>query len=155
VAAGEFFSIIGLSGCGKTTTLRMIAGFERPTARVIEIVGRDLTGLPPYSPTGQHRVPELRTFPHLDVVENVAFGLREARTPRAELRRRVKEAISRVQLDGRERAKPKQLSGGQQQRVALARAFVNHPEVLLLDEPLGALHLKICKQMQTHPSRRP
>ncbi len=149
VAAGEFFSIIGPSGCGKTTTLRLIAGFERPTAGVIQIVGRDVTDLPPYRRPVNTVFQSYALFPHLDVVENVAFGLREARTPRAELRRRVKEAISLVQLDGRERARPKQLSGGQQQRVALARALVNRPEVLLLDEPLGALDLKLRKQMQT------
>ena len=149
VAAGEFFSIIGPSGCGKTTTLRMIAGFERPTAGVIEIVGRDVTDLPPYRRPVNTVFQSYALFPHLDVVENVAFGLREARTPRAELQRRVKEAISLVQLDGRERARPKQLSGGQQQRVALARALINRPEVLLLDEPLGALDLKLRKEMQT------
>jgi len=149
VAAGEFFSIIGPSGCGKTTTLRLIAGFERPTAGVIEIVGRDVTDLPPYRRPVNTVFQSYALFPHLDVVENVAFGLREARTPRAELQRRVKEAISLVQLDGRERARPKQLSGGQQQRVALARALVNRPEVLLLDEPLGALDLKLRKEMQT------
>jgi spermidine/putrescine transport system ATP-binding protein len=149
VAAGEFFSIIGPSGCGKTTTLRLIAGFERPTAGMIEIVGRDVTGLPPYRRPVNTVFQSYALFPHLDVVENVAFGLREARVPRPELRRRVKEAISLVQLDGRERARPRQLSGGQQQRVALARALVNRPEVLLLDEPLGALDLKLRKQMQT------
>ena len=149
VAAGEFFSIIGPSGCGKTTTLRMIAGFERPTAGVIEIVGRDVTGLPPYRRPVNTVFQSYALFPHLDVVENVAFGLREAHTPRDELRRRVGEAISLVKLDGRERARPRQLSGGQQQRVALARALVNRPEVLLLDEPLGALDLKLRKQMQT------
>lgn len=148
VAAGEFFSIIGPSGCGKTTTLRMIAGFERPTAGVIEIVGRDVTDLPPYRRPVNTVFQSYALFPHLDVVENVAFGLREARTPRADLQRRVKEAISLVQLEGRERARPKQLSGGQQQRVALARALVNRPEVLLLDEPLGALDLKLRKEMQ-------
>ena len=149
VTAGEFFSIIGPSGCGKTTTLRMIAGFERPTAGVIEITGRDVTALPPYRRPVNTVFQSYALFPHLDVVENVAFGLREARTPRAELRRRVMEAISLVQLDGRERAKPKQLSGGQQQRVALARALINRPDVLLLDEPLGALDLKLRKEMQT------
>jgi spermidine/putrescine transport system ATP-binding protein len=149
VAAGEFFSIIGPSGCGKTTTLRMIAGFERPTAGAIQIAGRDVTGLPPYRRPVNTVFQSYALFPHLDVAENVAFGLREARTPRDELRRRVREAISLVQLDGRERAKPKQLSGGQQQRVALARALVNRPEVLLLDEPLGALDLKLRKEMQS------
>jgi spermidine/putrescine transport system ATP-binding protein len=148
VAAGEFFSIIGPSGCGKTTTLRMIAGFERPTAGVIEITGRDVTALPPYRRPVNTVFQSYALFPHLDVVENVAFGLREARIPRAELRRRVTEAISLVQLDGRERARPKQLSGGQQQRVALARALVNRPDVLLLDEPLGALDLRLRKEMQ-------
>lgn len=148
VASGEFFSLIGPSGCGKTTTLRLIAGFERPSAGLIEITGRDVTALPPYRRPVNTVFQSYALFPHLDVVENVAFGLREARTPRAELRRRVMDAISLVQLDGRERARPKQLSGGQQQRVALARALVNRPDVLLLDEPLGALDLKLRKEMQ-------
>ncbi len=148
IAAGEFFSVIGPSGCGKTTTLRLIAGFERPTQGMIEIAGREVTGLPPYRRPVNTVFQSYALFPHLDVFENVAFGLREARVRRAELRRRVAEAISLAQLDGRERAKPRQLSGGQQQRVALARALVNRPEVLLLDEPLGALDLKLRKEMQ-------
>ena len=148
IAAGEFFSIIGPSGCGKTTTLRMIAGFERPTEGTIEIAGREVTGLPPYRRPVNTVFQSYALFPHLDVFENVAFGLREAHVPRAELRRRVAAAISLARLDGRERARPNQLSGGQQQRVALARALVNRPEVLLLDEPLGALDLKLRKEMQ-------
>ena len=148
IATGEFFSVIGPSGCGKTTTLRLIAGFERPTQGMIEIAGREVTGLPPYRRPVNTVFQSYALFPHLDVFENVAFGLREARVRRAELRRRVAEAISLAQLDGRERAKPRQLSGGQQQRVALARALVNRPEVLLLDEPLGALDLKLRKEMQ-------
>jgi spermidine/putrescine transport system ATP-binding protein len=148
IAAGEFFSVIGPSGCGKTTTLRMIAGFERPTQGTIEIAGREVSGLPPYRRPVNTVFQSYALFPHLDVLENVAFGLREAHVPRADLRRRVAAAISLAQLEGREQAKPNQLSGGQQQRVALARALVNRPEVLLLDEPLGSLDLKLRKEMQ-------
>ncbi|HYB89213.1 MAG TPA: ABC transporter ATP-binding protein [Streptosporangiaceae bacterium] len=148
ITAGEFFSVIGPSGCGKTTTLRMIAGFERPTQGTIEIAGREVSGLPPYRRPVNTVFQSYALFPHLDVFENVAFGLREAHVPRAELRRRVAAAISLAQLDGREQARPNQLSGGQQQRVALARALVNRPEVLLLDEPLGSLDLKLRKEMQ-------
>jgi len=127
IAAGEFFSVIGPSGCGKTTTLRMIAGFERPTEGTIEIAGRAVGGLPPYRRPVNTVFQSYALFPHLDVFENVAFGLREARVPRAELRRRVAAAISLAQLDGREQARPNQLSGGQQQRVALARAWSTAP----------------------------
>ncbi|MGO9957626.1 MAG: ABC transporter ATP-binding protein, partial [Solirubrobacteraceae bacterium] len=121
VPKGEFFSIIGPSGCGKTTTLRMIAGFEDPTTGRILVDGRDVTDLRPYHRPVNTVFQSYALFPHLDVWENVAFGLREARTPRSELQTRVAEAIALVQLDGREQARPSQLSGGQQQRVALAR----------------------------------
>jgi len=145
---GEFFSLIGPSGCGKTTTLRMIAGLETPSDGRVFVHGRDVT------PTPAHRRPvntvfqHFALFPHLTVFENVAFGLRERRTPKAELRARVREMLEQVGLTGRERARPKELSGGQQQRVALARSLVLQPEVLLLDEPLGALDLKLRRQMQ-------
>jgi spermidine/putrescine transport system ATP-binding protein len=148
IERGEFFSIIGPSGCGKTTTLRMIAGFEDPTAGRISVGGRDMTGVRPYRRPVNTVFQSYALFPHLDVYENVAFGLREAKVAKAEVRTRVEEAVSLVQLQGRERSRPRQLSGGQQQRVALARALVNRPEVLLLDEPLGALDLKLRTDMQ-------
>ena len=149
IADGEFFSIIGPSGCGKTTTLRMIAGFEEPTSGTISVSGRDVTNVRPYRRPVNTVFQSYALFQHLDVYENVAFGLREARRPAAEIRERVEAAIALVQLGGREKARPRQLSGGQQQRVALARAVVNRPEVLLLDEPLGALDLKLRGDMQT------
>jgi spermidine/putrescine transport system ATP-binding protein len=149
IAPGEFFSIIGPSGCGKTTTLRMIAGFEEPTSGTISVGGRDVTNVRPYRRPVNTVFQSYALFQHLDVYENVAFGLREARRPAAEIRERVEAAIALVQLGGREKARPRQLSGGQQQRVALARAVVNRPEVLLLDEPLGALDLKLRGDMQT------
>jgi spermidine/putrescine transport system ATP-binding protein len=148
IEQGEFFSLIGPSGCGKTTTLRMVAGFEEPTSGVIEVAGRDMSGVRPYRRPVNTVFQSYALFPHLDVFENVAFSLREARRPRAEIRERVAEAIALVQLEGREHARPRQLSGGQQQRVALARALVNRPAVLLLDEPLGALDLKLRTEMQ-------
>jgi spermidine/putrescine transport system ATP-binding protein len=149
VPKGEFFSIIGPSGCGKTTTLRMVAGFEDPTAGTIFVGGRDVTHVRPYRRSVNTVFQSYALFPHLDVWENVAFGLREARRPRDEIRTRVTEAIALVRLEGREHARPSQLSGGQQQRVALARALVNRPDVLLLDEPLGALDLKLRAELQT------
>ena len=149
VRRGEFFSIIGPSGCGKTTTLRMIAGFEQPSAGTIRVGGRDVTTVRPYRRPVNTVFQSYALFPHLDVWENIAFGLREARRPRDEIARRVSEAIMLVRLEGREHARPNQLSGGQQQRVALARALVNRPDVLLLDEPLGALDLKLRAELQT------
>ncbi len=149
VRRGEFFSIIGPSGCGKTTTLRMVAGFEDPTAGTIFVGGRDVTRVRPYHRSVNTVFQSYALFPHLDVWENIAFGLREARRPRAEIASRVQEAIALVRLQGRERSRPSQLSGGQQQRVALARAIVNRPDVLLLDEPLGALDLKLRAELQT------
>jgi spermidine/putrescine transport system ATP-binding protein len=148
IPEGAFFSVIGPSGCGKTTTLRMIAGLEIPDRGRIEVGGRDVTGVPAFKRPVNTVFQSYALFPHLDVFENVAFGLREARRAETEIRARVAEMIELVQLVGRERAKPRQLSGGQQQRVALARALVNHPDVLLLDEPLGALDLKLRKEMQ-------
>jgi spermidine/putrescine transport system ATP-binding protein len=149
IQPGEFFSIIGPSGCGKTTTLRMIAGFEDPTSGSISVGGREMTGVRPYRRPVNTVFQSYALFPHLDVFENIAFGLREAKVGKADVRARVAEAVSLVQLEGRENARPRQLSGGQQQRVALARALVNRPEVLLLDEPLGALDLKLRTDMQS------
>jgi len=148
VPRGTFFSIIGPSGCGKTTTLRMIAGLETPTAGRVEVAGRDLSRIPAYRRPVNTVFQSYALFPHLDVYENIAFGLREDRRPRNEIRERVREMVSLVRLGGRERSRPRQLSGGQQQRVALARALVKHPEVLLLDEPLGSLDLKLRRQLQ-------
>jgi spermidine/putrescine transport system ATP-binding protein len=148
VAHGSFFALLGPSGCGKTTTLRMIGGFEQPTAGTIYLGDRDVTGLPPYKRDVNTVFQSYALFPHLSIFENVAFGLRRRGVPRGVLAGRVAEILRIVGLQGFERRKPRQLSGGQQQRVALARALVNSPRVLLLDEPLGALDLKLRKQMQ-------
>ncbi len=150
---GEFFSLLGPSGCGKTTTLRMIGGFEDPTAGVIHLGGKDVTNLPPYRRNVNTVFQSYALFPHLDVFENVAFGLRRHHVDRQEIKRRVGESLTLVDMPGLERRKPGQLSGGQQQRVALARALVNEPKLLLLDEPLGALDLKLRKQMQLELKR--
>jgi spermidine/putrescine transport system ATP-binding protein len=148
IPAGGFFSIIGPSGCGKTTTLRMIAGLEHPDAGTIEVGGGDVTRMPAHRRPVNTVFQSYALFPHLDVQANIAFGLVEERRPRAEIQRRVGEMIDVVHLEGRERSKPRELSGGQQQRVALARALVKHPQVLLLDEPLGALDFKLRKELQ-------
>jgi spermidine/putrescine transport system ATP-binding protein len=153
VADGEFFSLIGPSGCGKTTTLRMIAGLVEPSAGTIEVHGRDVTTLRPHKRPVNTVFQQYALFPHLTIFENVAFGLRERRTPNAEVTARVNEMLALVDLEGRGHAKPGQLSGGQQQRVALARSLVLQPEVLLLDEPLGALDLKLRKQLQLQLKR--
>jgi spermidine/putrescine transport system ATP-binding protein len=153
IERGEFFSLLGPSGCGKTTTLRMIGGFEEPSAGVIHLGGQDVTNLPPYRRDVNTVFQSYALFPHLDVYENVAFGLRRKRVSKPEVDRRVKESLRLVDLPGFERRKQHQLSGGQQQRIALARALVNHPQVLLLDEPLGALDLKLRKQMQLELKR--
>ena len=147
---GEFFSLLGPSGCGKTTTLRMIAGFEEPTEGDISVDGDPMRGVPPYRRPVNTVFQSYAIFPHLNVFDNVAFGLRRSGVKGEELHRRVTDACEMVQLSGFERRKPSMLSGGQQQRVALARALVNHPEVLLLDEPLGALDLKLRKEMQLY-----
>jgi spermidine/putrescine transport system ATP-binding protein len=146
--AGEFFSMLGPSGCGKTTTLRMIAGFERPTSGRILLDGHDMAMTPPHKRNVNTVFQNYALFPHLNVFDNVAFGLRRAKRSKAEIRRRVAEALELVQLTGLEKRRPMQMSGGQQQRVALARALVLQPAVLLLDEPLGALDAKLRKALQ-------
>ncbi len=148
IGSGEFFTMLGPSGCGKTTTLRMIAGFIVPDQGRILIEGRDVTTVPPNRRPSNMVFQQYALFPHLSVRENVAFGPREARMERGEIARRVGEALDLVQLGELVDRRPSQLSGGQQQRVALARALVNRPAVLLLDEPLGALDLKMRKAMQ-------
>jgi spermidine/putrescine transport system ATP-binding protein len=148
VPRGSFFALLGPSGCGKTTTLRMIGGFEEPTEGVIYLGERDVTGLPPYRRDVNTVFQSYALFPHLSIFENVAFGLRRRGIGGQDLRGQVTRILELVQLAGFERRKPRQLSGGQQQRVALARALVNSPRVLLLDEPLGALDLKLRKEMQ-------
>jgi spermidine/putrescine transport system ATP-binding protein len=148
VPHGSFFALLGPSGCGKTTTLRMIGGFEEPDAGAIFLGDRPVTGLPPYKRDVNTVFQSYALFPHLSIFENVAFGLRRKRLKGPQLDGRVREILELVDLAGVEKRKPNQLSGGQQQRVALARALVNKPQVLLLDEPLGALDLKLRKQMQ-------
>jgi spermidine/putrescine transport system ATP-binding protein len=145
---GSFFALLGPSGCGKTTTLRMIGGFEEPTEGTIFLGDRDVTGLPPYKRDVNTVFQSYALFPHLSIFENVAFGLRRRGVKGQDLRKQVTRLLELVQLAGFERRKPRQLSGGQQQRIALARALVNSPRVLLLDEPLGALDLKLRKEMQ-------
>ena len=148
IQKGEFFSLLGPSGCGKTTLLRMIAGFEETTEGQILINGQDVAPLPPYKRPVNTVFQHYSLFPHMNVFQNIAFGLERKRTQKNEIRKTVTEALDLVQLSGFERRRPSQLSGGQKQRVALARALVMHPEVLLLDEPLGALDMKLRKEMQ-------
>ncbi len=153
IERGEFFSLLGPSGCGKTTTLRMIGGFEEVTAGIVYLGDQDVTDLPPHKRHVNTVFQNYALFPHLSIYENVAFGLRRQKIPDDELKRRVSGMLELVELPHVERRKPNQLSGGQQQRVALARALVNQPQVLLLDEPLGALDLKLRKQMQLELKR--
>ena len=148
VARGEFFTLLGPSGCGKTTTLRMVAGFEEPTEGRILLDGVDVSGLPAFKRPTNTVFQSYALFPHLSVERNVAFGLERRKVGKDEVRRRVGEELERVGLSAEAKRKPRQLSGGQQQRVALARALVNRPAVLLLDEPLGALDLKLRKGLQ-------
>jgi spermidine/putrescine transport system ATP-binding protein len=145
---GEFFSLLGPSGCGKTTTLRMIAGFEQPTEGEVFIASKPVAGVPAFERDTNMVFQNYALFPHMTVAQNVAFGLEMKRVLRTEINRRISEALEMVRLPGMEDRRPDQLSGGQQQRVALARALVNRPAVLLLDEPLGALDLKLRKEMQ-------
>jgi len=148
VHRGEFFTLLGPSGSGKTTTLRMIAGFEEPDTGTVELEGTDITALPPYDRSVNTVFQDYALFPHMSVGENVEYGLRVKGVGREERRRKASEALETVRLAGYEARRPSQLSGGQQQRVALARAIINRPRVLLLDEPLGALDLKLREQMQ-------
>jgi spermidine/putrescine transport system ATP-binding protein len=153
LAGGEFFTLLGPSGCGKTTTLRMVAGFEQPSEGEIRIEGEDVAGLPPHRRPTNTVFQSYALFPHLSVRDNVAFGLKRKRVPREEIGRRVRAELERVGLSVEANRRPAQLSGGQQQRVALARALVNLPKVLLLDEPLGALDLKLRKGLQIELKR--
>ncbi len=148
ISDGEFFSMLGPSGSGKTTVLRLIAGFEEPTAGVIMLGGEDVTRRPPFARDVNTVFQDYAIFPHLSVRQNVEYGLRVKKIPGAERRRRADEALATVRLEGYADRRPHQLSGGQRQRVALARALVNRPQVLLLDEPLGALDLKLRREMQ-------
>src|SRR6187397_2079087 len=148
IAEGEFFSLLGPSGCGKTTTLRMVAGFERPDEGRLLLQGDDVTDVPANKRPLNMVFQQYALFPHMSVHDNVAFGLKVKKVPRKEHNGRIKEILRVVELEGLERRRPRQLSGGQQQRVALARALVNSPAALLLDEPLGALDVKLRKQMQ-------
>ena len=144
----EFVTLLGPSGCGKTTTLRIIGGFEYPTEGTVFFEGRDITDLPPYKRRVNTVFQKYALFPHLNVQENIAFGLKIAKVPRDEIKKRVERMLDLVNLSGYGKRSVDQLSGGQQQRIAIARALVNEPEVLLLDEPLGALDLKLRKEMQ-------
>ena len=148
IVEGEFFTLLGPSGSGKTTLLRMIAGFERPDSGKIELGGQDVTSMPPHMRNTNTVFQDYALFPHMTVGENIGYGLRIKRVPGAERKKRVDRALQMVRLSGLENRKPNQLSGGQRQRVALARAVINEPEVLLLDEPLGALDLKLRQEMQ-------
>jgi spermidine/putrescine transport system ATP-binding protein len=153
IPGGSFFSMLGPSGCGKTTTLRMIAGFEEPDLGRVLLQGDDITWVPPAKRHVNMVFQAYGLFPHMTVTENIEFGLRIKRLPKDEIRRRVAEMLGIVRLEGMEKRRPAQLSGGQQQRVALARALVNRPAALLLDEPLGALDLKLRKEMQLELKR--
>ena len=148
ISRGEFFTLLGPSGSGKTTTLRMIAGFELPSSGTVELAGRDVTGLPAYDREVNTVFQDYALFPHMSVGDNVEYGLRVAKVDKAERARRRGEALEMVGLTGYDGRKPGELSGGQAQRVALARAIVNRPQVLLLDEPLGALDLKLRERLQ-------
>src|SRR5882672_3065985 len=153
IEEGEFFSLLGPSGCGKTTTLRMVAGFVEPDSGSIELDGKDVTSVPANRRPVNMVFQQYALFPHMSIYDNVAFGLKMKRVPRAAHRERVHEMLRVVELEGFESRRIRQLSGGQQQRVALARALVNRPAALLLDEPLGALDVKLRKQMQLELKR--
>jgi spermidine/putrescine transport system ATP-binding protein len=153
ITSGEFFSMLGPSGCGKTTTMRMIAGFEEPSRGSVYLHGNDVTNVPPNKRDVNMVFQSYALFPHMSVFENVAFGLRRKSVNKAEIARQVGQMLEIVDLTGREKRRPRALSGGQQQRVALARALVNRPSALLLDEPLGALDLKLRQAMQVELKR--
>src|SRR5215831_12860529 len=153
IEEGEFFTMLGPSGSGKTTLLRIIAGFERPDSGTVELAGADVTREPPYLRNVNTVFQDYALFPHMTVAQNVEYGLRVRRVPRAERRARAERALEMVRLHDLGGRRPVQLSGGQRQRVALARAIVNEPEVLLLDEPLGALDLKLRQEMQIELKR--
>src|SRR3954469_8390548 len=153
VRKGEFLSLLGPSGCGKTTSLRMIAGFEQPDEGELLIGGSDAVGIPPYRRDVNTVFQQYALFPHMSILDNVCYGLKQRKVPRRERRAKAGEALELVQLTGRDSHRPAMLSGGQQQRVALARALVMNPRVLLLDEPLGALDLKLRKEMQIELKR--
>lgn len=148
INSGEFITLLGPSGSGKTTVLRMIAGFEDPDSGTIKLSGQDITHLPPYDRDVNTVFQDYALFPHMDVLANIEYGMRVKKVPKEERREKALKALEQVRLSGYENRKPSQLSGGQRQRVALARALVNRPSVLLLDEPLGALDLKLRQQMQ-------
>lgn len=153
IAEGEFLTLLGPSGCGKTTTLRMISGFERPTSGVIKVQGESVEKKEPYQRDVNTVFQNYALFPNMNVYDNVAYGLKVKKVPKAEIHDRVMEALKMVQLEGFEKRRITQMSGGQKQRVAIARAIINRPKVLLLDEPLGALDLKLRKQMQIELKR--
>jgi spermidine/putrescine transport system ATP-binding protein len=153
IGQGEFFSMLGPSGCGKTTTMRMIAGFEEPTRGIVQLDGHDVTGVAPNKRDVNMVFQSYALFPHMNVFDNVAFGLRRKKVTKDEISRRVGQMLEIVDLAGRDNRRPRELSGGQQQRVALARALVNNPRALLLDEPLGALDLKLRQAMQVELKR--
>ena len=153
VRTGEFLTLLGPSGCGKTTTLRMIAGFEKPTSGIVRINGKEVNEVEPYKREVNTVFQSYALFPHMTVFDNIAFGLKMKKVNKDEIKERVHRVLELVQLRDYGNRKPKQLSGGQQQRIAIARAIVNNPKVLLLDEPLGALDLKLRKQMQLELQR--
>jgi len=153
VEEGEFLTLLGSSGCGKTTTLRMIAGFEEPTTGTIKVQGENVEEKEPFERNVNTVFQSYALFPHMTIYENIAYGLKVKKVSKAEIKNRVLEMLDLVQLNGFEHRYPSQLSGGQKQRVAIARALINHPKVLLLDEPLGALDLKLRKQMQLELKR--
>lgn len=153
VEEGEFLTLLGSSGCGKTTTLRMIAGFEEPTTGSIQVEGEPIEDKEPFERNVNTVFQSYALFPHKTIYDNVAYGLKMKKVPKKEIKERVAEMLEMVQLSGFEKRYPSQLSGGQKQRVAIARALINRPKVLLLDEPLGALDLKLRKQMQLELKR--